>query len=136
MRGASTLSHRCRAPGIVTTAGVCRGGVPGHLHWRLGHQPAEQRAQPQVIDVAEAVVLLQLLRWILDYSEAARLPPAFAAAFRREVGSTPADYLLRWRVSLAQGRLRQGLPLKAVAAEVGYDSAASFTRAYRSGSAG
>ena len=46
------------------------------------------------------------------------------------VGSTPADYLAGWRISLAQGLLRQGRPLKAAADELGYGSAASLSRAF------
>jgi len=55
---------------------------------------------------------------------------AFAAAFRDTLGTTPADYLLRWRVSLAQGRLRGGAAVKRVSDELGYASPAAFTRAF------
>lgn len=70
--------------------------------------------------------------WTLD-SLAARAGmsrSAFAAAFKAQVGQTPGDYLLHWRISLAQGLLRQGRPLKAVAEELGYAGAASLSRAF------
>lgn len=55
----------------------------------------------------------------------------FAANFHDIVGHPPAEYLARWRVALAQGLLRAGRPLKAVAPEVGYGSSAALTRAFQ-----
>lgn len=54
---------------------------------------------------------------------------AFAALFKAQVGEPPAEYLVRWRISVAQGLLRRGEPLKSVAGELGY-SASSFSRAF------
>jgi len=56
---------------------------------------------------------------------------SFAAQFHRVVGSTPADYLVGWRVSLAQKRLREGRPMGLIADEVGYESASALARAFR-----
>lgn len=55
---------------------------------------------------------------------------AFACAFRQHVGQTPAEYLLQWRVSLAQTLLRSGKSLKAASDQSGYRSASSFSRAF------
>lgn len=55
----------------------------------------------------------------------------FAEQFRRVVGQTPADYLLSWRVSLAQKRLREGRPIALIAEEVGYESPSALARAFR-----
>ncbi|QSL94976.1 AraC family transcriptional regulator [Ectopseudomonas toyotomiensis] len=55
----------------------------------------------------------------------------FAARFREIVGSTPADYLLGWRVSLVQKRLREGRPIALIADEVGYESPSALSRAFR-----
>lgn len=55
---------------------------------------------------------------------------AFAATFKGEVGKTPADYLLNWRVSIGQGLLRSGRSIKATADELGYANASSFSRAF------
>ena len=55
----------------------------------------------------------------------------FAATFRETVGSTPGQYLLGWRVALAQQALRRGRPLKVIAAEVGYGSEAALSRAFK-----
>lgn len=54
----------------------------------------------------------------------------FAVHFREVVGDTPAEYLATWRVTLAQGLLRAGRPLKHVAVDVGYGSASALTRAF------
>ena len=54
----------------------------------------------------------------------------FAVHFREVTGDTPADYLASWRITLAQGMLRAGRPLKHVALEVGYGSSSALTRAF------
>ncbi len=54
----------------------------------------------------------------------------FAATFRSETGSTPAEYLMQWRICLAQGMLRKGVPVKVAADQLGYRSAASLSRAF------
>ncbi|MGY2288291.1 cupin domain-containing protein [Pseudomonas sp. SDO528_S397] len=56
---------------------------------------------------------------------------SFAAHFHRVVGQTPADYVLCWRVSLAQKRLREGRPIALIADEVGYESPSALARAFR-----
>lgn len=55
---------------------------------------------------------------------------AFAAEFKAALGTTPAEYLLRWRVSLAQSMLRDGASVKRASDELGYASAAAFSRAF------
>jgi AraC-like DNA-binding protein len=55
---------------------------------------------------------------------------AFACAFKAHVGTTPADYLLRWRMSIMQTLLRDGVSIKAAADELGYATAASLSRAF------
>lgn len=56
---------------------------------------------------------------------------AYAAHFRAVIGQTPADYLLSWRISLAQKRLREGRPITLIADEVGYESPSALARAFR-----
>jgi AraC-like DNA-binding protein len=55
---------------------------------------------------------------------------AFAAAFKRVVGDTPAEHLAQWRLALAQQRLASGEAIKHVAANVGYGSASALSRAF------
>lgn len=72
--------------------------------------------------------------WSLDTMalEAGMSRSAFAAAFKELLGTTPGDYLLRWRISIAQTRLRDGVPVKTIGDELGYASAAAFSRAFTS----
>lgn len=70
--------------------------------------------------------------WSLDAmaQEAGMSRSAFAAEFKAVVGTPPAEYLLRWRVSIAQSSLRDGTSVKSVADTLGYASAAAFSRAF------
>jgi AraC-like DNA-binding protein len=57
---------------------------------------------------------------------------AFAARFRERVGRSPLDYLTRWRmVKAGQMLRREGLSLGQVAAKVGYESEAAFSKAFK-----
>jgi AraC-like DNA-binding protein len=56
-----------------------------------------------------------------------------AVRFAELVGHPPMQYLARWRMQLAAGLLAaQGSKVSAVALEVGYDSEAAFSRAFKS----
>ena len=55
---------------------------------------------------------------------------SFAAIFHRVVGTSPADYLARWRMVLAGQWLQRGEPLKQVALQLGYSNASAFSRAF------
>jgi AraC-like DNA-binding protein len=54
----------------------------------------------------------------------------FAKHFLDTVGATAMDYLTDWRISLAQGMLKRGKPLKAVAPSLGYSNETAFARAF------
>ena len=54
----------------------------------------------------------------------------FAREFRNVIGITPADFLTRVRIALAQRLLRKGRPVALVADEVGYGSQPAFSRAF------
>jgi len=54
----------------------------------------------------------------------------FAREFRNVVGITPADFLTRVRIALAQRLLRKGRPVALVAEDVGYGSQPAFSRAF------
>jgi AraC-like DNA-binding protein len=56
---------------------------------------------------------------------------SFAAAFKAKVGISPGDYLSMIRLTLAKQGLQAGRPLKAVAAEVGYNSPTALARAFQ-----
>jgi AraC-like DNA-binding protein len=62
--------------------------------------------------------------------EAGMSRSAFAVAFKAAVGSTPADYLAQWRLSITQQRLAAGDALKQVAVDVGYGTPSALSRAF------
>lgn len=110
------------------------------LRWLLDH--AAQAALPPGLltglahpQLARALVALHERpgdAWRLEtMAQAAGMSrSAFAAAFRREVGTTPAEYLADWRLAIAQDALRDGEPLKAIAARLGYGSASALSRVF------
>lgn len=56
---------------------------------------------------------------------------AFADRFVRTLGMPPMTYLIRWRMLVAAQRLRETpLPIGRIAAEIGYESESTFTRAF------
>lgn len=57
---------------------------------------------------------------------------SFAGTFKSEVGDSPGNYLTRWRMTLAQALIREGVSLKMVAERVGYASQAGFLKAFKS----
>jgi len=89
-------------------------------------------ADPRLAKALVAVHENATRAWELsDMAQLAGMSRArFAVHFREVIGDTPADYLATWRVTLAQGLLRAGRPLKHVALDVGYGSASAFTRAF------
>jgi AraC-like DNA-binding protein len=57
---------------------------------------------------------------------------AFAERFTTLIGQPPMQYLGQWRMQLAAQRLRASRdPLARIAAEIGYDSEAAFSRAFK-----
>ncbi|MBA4360799.1 MAG: AraC family transcriptional regulator [Pseudomonas sp.] len=69
---------------------------------------------------------------VAELSAAANMSRAsFADYFRSVVGQTPVDYLVSWRISLAQKRLREGRSIALIADEVGYESPSALARAFR-----
>jgi AraC-like DNA-binding protein len=57
---------------------------------------------------------------------------ALADRFTRLIGEPPMRYLARWRLQVAAHLLRSGdAPLTQIAEEVGYESEAAFSRAFK-----
>jgi len=72
--------------------------------------------------------------WTLDLlaREVASSRSVVARRFAEIVGLPPMQYLTRWRMQLAASRLaHDGAKVAAVAADVGYDSEAAFSRAFK-----
>ncbi|MFD4837458.1 AraC family transcriptional regulator [Achromobacter sp. NPDC058515] len=55
----------------------------------------------------------------------------FAARFKAVVGQSPLDYLTQWRMYCASRLLQGNVALSDVARQVGYESAAAFSRVFR-----
>lgn len=99
-------------------------GVPAGLIQGLAH-PKLARALTAIHEAPGAAWALEPMARAAGMSRS-----AFAAEFKRQLGVTPAEYLLQWRVSLAQSLLVSGVSIKLASAQLGYASAASFTRAF------
>lgn len=110
------------------------------LRWLIDH-PEVSGVQPGLIaglaDARIARVLVILHErpgdaWSLEKMAACAgmSRSAFAAAFKGAVGQPPADYLVEWRLSLAQAQLRQGRQVKQIADELGYASASALSRVF------
>lgn len=57
---------------------------------------------------------------------------AFAASFKRQVGSAPLEYLIEWRMALARDALRRDTrSISELAFATGYESASAFSTAFR-----
>lgn len=110
------------------------------LRWLLDH-PQEAGVRPGLITglseprLARALVAVHDApgeAWTLErMAECAGMSrTAFANTFRDVVGQPPADYLADWRIALAQSRLREGRPIKALAEELGYATPSALSRAF------
>jgi AraC-like DNA-binding protein len=72
--------------------------------------------------------------WTLDElaREAASSRSSLAKRFAELVGQPPMQYLAQWRMQVAANLLAQsGTKIAAIAGEVGYDSEAAFSRAFK-----
>jgi AraC-like DNA-binding protein len=55
----------------------------------------------------------------------------FAEEFKKVVGQSPGDYLIAWRISLAQNELKKGKPIALIANQVGYENTSGFSKAFK-----
>ena len=55
---------------------------------------------------------------------------SFANHFREATQTTPIEYLTDWRISLAQSKIINGIPIKAVAKDIGYANPEALTRVF------
>lgn len=89
---------------------------------------------PQLARVFRAIHAAPQSDWTVEAmaGQAGLSRAAFARRFTERVGDTPLGYLTAWRMTLAARRFEGGkLPLGVVASEVGYQSEAAFSRAFR-----
>jgi len=111
------------------------------LRWIIDH-PAQARvsqglmmglSDPRLARALVAVHRAPEQDWSLERMAAAAgmSRSAFAAAFKAATGSTPAAYLLDWKLSVAGAMLRSGRSVKQVALELGFADAPTLSRAFR-----
>ena len=73
-------------------------------------------------------------RWTLQQlaARAGMSRSSFALRFKETVGTSPLDYLTRWRMLLAGDRLESsGDPVSVIALSLGYDSESAFSTAFK-----
>ena len=89
-------------------------------------------AEPRLARALTAMHDLPQKSWTLDAlaDTAGMSRTRFAEHCRAVIGRTPRDYLTSWRMTIARRLLSRGKPVKSVAAQVGYASAAAFTRVF------
>lgn len=98
--------------------------TPGLLRG-LGDARLSQVLRAMHADPAHAWTVVDLARM------AGLSRSGFFSRFQRELGLSPIDYLIHWRMTLAKDWLRQGrLGISQIAAKVGYGSASAFSTAF------
>lgn len=90
-------------------------------------------AHPQLQGAITAMHAEPARDWTLDdmAASAGLSRSGFSKLFKETIGITPGEHLARFRVSLTQELLAQGIPLKTAAFEVGYGSSTALSRAFR-----
>ena len=111
------------------------------LRWVVDHPDAARVSHGLMRGLSDARLARTLValhqapqeEWTLPRMAAiaGRSRSAFAAVFKEVMQTTPASYLLDWRLSLACAQLRAGAPVKQVAVEVGFADTASLSKAFR-----
>ena len=88
---------------------------------------------PQVGRAVAAVHRAPGVSWTLDRlaRETRMSRSAFAARFTELAGEPPLRYVTRWRMHLATVALGRGARVSELARQLGYDSEAAFSRAYK-----
>lgn len=108
------------------------------LRWLIDHNRVNAgvlsgMAQPQIARSLVAMHTRPAENWSLEKlaREAGMSRSVYAASFKETLASTPLEYLAQWRISIAQQKLRAGLPLKKIVDELGYGSMSAFSRAFK-----
>ncbi len=109
------------------------------LRWMLDQRDAplpvgllNGLADPRLARALTAVHTRPGAPWTLERlaTEAGMSRSRFAESFREAIGTTPADYVADWRLSIARAELRAGKPLKLLASELGYANASALSRLF------
>ena len=100
-----------------------------HLYLRFFHRVAQLR-----LLIFEAVLKTPSKHWSLSQlaQEVGMSRTNFANQFKELVGQAPINYLTEWRMSLAYSALQLTKDtILSIALEFGYQSEASFSRAFK-----
>jgi len=111
------------------------------LRWLIDHPREVGIASGLIVGLADPRLAKALIALHRSPSEAWSLPrmaaeagmsrSAFAASFKEATGTTPAEYLSDWRLTLAMSQIRSGVSVKLIAADLGYASASSLSKAFK-----
>ena len=114
---------------LVQTLRLYLAGQEGrHVGWLFA------LADPQLAAAIGAMHADPGARWTLPAlaDRAGMSRTSFARTFRATVGTSPLDYLTRWRMLLAGSRLTDGKqPISSIARSLGYDSESAFSTAFK-----
>ncbi len=94
--------------------------IPGAAHWAI------QRALTYMHDCYADALSLHALAALVHLS-----PYHFVRLFKAELGLPPHTYLTQLRVQRAKGLLHSGLPIAAVAQQVGFADQSHLTRHFK-----
>ena len=103
-------------------------GLSGSVGWLFA------LSDPQMSKAIEAMHQDPARRWTLQAlaKRAGMSRSSFAQRFKQTVGSSPIDYLTRWRMLLAGDRLENSNdPVCAIALSRGYESESAFSNAFK-----
>lgn len=105
---------------MINKGDIAQGMLAGLMH-------------PQLKNVLQQLHNAPELSWSLEkMAEIALMSRSkFAEVFKAVIGQTPNDYLLSWRVGVAQSLLKQGKSVGIVANSVGYETASALARVFR-----
>jgi len=105
---------------MINKGDIAQGMLAGLMH-------------PQLKNVLQQLHNAPELSWSLEkMAELALMSRSkFAEVFKAVIGQTPNDYLLSWRVGVAQSLLKQGKSVSIVANSVGYETASALARVFR-----
>ncbi len=90
-------------------------------------------AHKQLSEVLLAIHQSPHEHWTLDSMsrQALMSRSKFAEEFKKVIGQAPGDYLIDWRISVAQNELKKGKPISVVANEVGYENTSGLSKAFK-----
>ena len=110
------------------------------LRKQIAHLPEDLRGWLSALRDRQVGLAMQLIhgqparQWTLDSlaREVGLSRSVFADRFTHYVGTAPMHYLARWRMQLAARRLETPrIGIAQVAAEVGFESEAAFSRSFK-----